>query len=83
MVFGDFDADGLTGLAILVRALRRFGIEPIPYVPSRLDEGHGLSRKAIAAAVEAGVARDRDRRLRLDQRTGDRGGAGAPGSTSS
>jgi single-stranded-DNA-specific exonuclease len=55
MVFGDFDADGLTGLAILVRALRRFGIEAIPYVPSRLDEGHGLSRKAIAAAVEAGV----------------------------
>ena len=55
MVFGDFDADGLTGLAILVRALRRFGIEVIPYVPSRLDEGHGLSRKAIAAAVEAGV----------------------------
>src|SRR6478672_13932860 len=55
MVFGDFDADGLTGLAILVRALRRFGVEAIPYVPSRLDEGHGLSRKAIAAAVEAGV----------------------------
>ena len=55
MVFGDFDADGLTGLAILVRALRRFGIEAVPYVPSRLDEGHGLSRKAIAAAVEAGV----------------------------
>jgi single-stranded-DNA-specific exonuclease len=52
MVFGDFDADGLTGLAILVRALRRLGVNARPYVPSRLDEGHGLSRKAIEVARE-------------------------------
>ncbi len=55
MVFGDFDADGLTGLAILTLALRRFGVAVVPYVPSRLDEGHGLSLAAIDAAVEAGV----------------------------
>ena len=55
MVFGDFDADGLTGLAILVRVLARLGVDVIRYVPSRLDEGHGLSRKAIDAAVEAGA----------------------------
>jgi len=55
MVFGDFDADGLTGLAILVRALRRWGMDPLPYVPSRLDEGHGLSAKAIDAARAAGA----------------------------
>jgi len=55
MVFGDFDADGLTGLAILVRALRRWGMDPLPYVPSRLDEGHGLSPKAIDAARAAGA----------------------------
>jgi single-stranded-DNA-specific exonuclease len=54
IVFGDFDADGLTGLAILVRALGRLGIDAIPYVPSRLEEGHGLSLRAIAAATEAG-----------------------------
>ncbi len=53
LVFGDFDADGLTGLAIMVRALRRLGIDTIPYVPSRVDEGHGLSRKALAAAAAA------------------------------
>ena len=53
MVFGDFDADGLTGLAIMVRALKFLGIDVLPYVPSRLDEGHGLSRQAIAAANEA------------------------------
>jgi len=55
MVFGDFDADGLTGLAIMVRALRRWGMDPLPYVPSRLDEGHGLSRKALDAALAAGA----------------------------
>ena len=55
MIFGDFDADGLTGLAILVRALRRWGVDPVPYVPSRLDEGHGLSAKALVAARTAGA----------------------------
>src|SRR4051794_787646 len=43
MVFGDFDADGLTGLAQLVITFRRLGLETIPYVPSRVEEGHGLS----------------------------------------
>ena len=55
LVFGDFDADGLTGLAILVLALRRFGVDALPYVPSRLEEGHGLSLAGLDAAAEAGV----------------------------
>lgn len=55
MVFGDFDADGLTGLATMVRALRFLAVDVLPYVPSRLDEGHGLSRQALAAATEAGA----------------------------
>ena len=55
-VFGDFDADGLTGLAILTIALRRFGVTVVPYVPSRLDEGHGLSLVAIDAAVASGAS---------------------------
>ena len=55
MVFGDFDADGLTGLAIMVRALRGLGMDPLAWVPSRLDEGHGLSLRAVDAAIEAGA----------------------------
>lgn len=55
LVFGDFDADGITGLAILTLALRAFGVEVIPYVPSRLDEGHGLSLAAVEAADRAGA----------------------------
>ncbi len=55
LVFGDFDADGITGLAILTITFRRLGLETIPYVPSRLDEGHGLSLAAVDAAVAAGA----------------------------
>ncbi len=54
LAFGDFDADGLTGLAIMVRALRAFGLDVEPYVPSRLDEGHGLSLRAVDTAESAG-----------------------------
>ncbi len=54
MVFGDFDADGLTGLAIMTRVLRRLGIAVEPYVPSRQDEGHGLSLAAVERAVATG-----------------------------
>ncbi|MFL5673478.1 MAG: single-stranded-DNA-specific exonuclease RecJ, partial [Chloroflexota bacterium] len=56
LVFGDFDADGLTGLAIMTIALRRYGVAVDPYVPSRLDEGHGLSLAAIEAAALAGAS---------------------------
>lgn len=56
LVFGDFDADGLTGLAILVIALRRLGLATEPYVPSRSDEGHGLSLLAVRRARELGCS---------------------------
>jgi single-stranded-DNA-specific exonuclease len=56
LVFGDFDADGITGLAILTLALRAIGLEAIPYVPSRLEEGHGLSLAAVEAAIAAGAS---------------------------
>jgi single-stranded-DNA-specific exonuclease len=56
LVFGDFDADGLTGLAVMTLALRRFGVAVEPYVPSRLDEGHGLSMAALDAAVTLGAS---------------------------
>jgi single-stranded-DNA-specific exonuclease len=54
LIFGDFDADGLTGLAILTLALRRLGIDTEPYVPSREHEGHGLSARAVDRAAAEG-----------------------------
>jgi single-stranded-DNA-specific exonuclease len=54
LVLGDFDADGLTGLAILTEALQHLGISVEPYVPDRTGEGHGLSMAAVERAREAG-----------------------------
>jgi single-stranded-DNA-specific exonuclease len=51
MVYGDFDADGLAGLAILTIALRRVGLDAAPYAPERLGDGHGLSLRAIDRAA--------------------------------
>ena len=55
-VFGDFDADGVTGTALLVRALSRLGLRVVPYVPHRVEEGHGLSPQAVDHMRRAGVA---------------------------
>ncbi len=54
LVLGDFDADGLTGLAILSEALGWLGITTEPYVPDRSGEGHGLSLAAVEHARAAG-----------------------------
>ncbi len=54
LVVGDFDADGLTGLAILVTALRRLGLDASGHVPSRVEDGHGLPRRALELARAEG-----------------------------
>ena len=54
LVFGDFDADGISGLATMTLALRALGLRVEPYIPSRLDEGHGLSLRAVDTAIELG-----------------------------
>jgi single-stranded-DNA-specific exonuclease len=54
LVYGDFDADGLAGMAILTIALRRLGLDTAPYAPERLGDGHGLSRRAIELAATEG-----------------------------
>jgi single-stranded-DNA-specific exonuclease len=54
LVYGDFDADGLSGLSILVLALRALGLDATPYVPERLGDGHGLSTRAIELAAMEG-----------------------------
>jgi single-stranded-DNA-specific exonuclease len=54
LVYGDFDADGLTGLSIMVLALRSLGMDVAPYVPERLGDGHGLSLRAIERAAGEG-----------------------------
>ena len=46
-VYGDFDVDGVTATVILVEGLSRLGAEVIPYIPDRVNEGHGLKISAL------------------------------------
>jgi single-stranded-DNA-specific exonuclease len=46
-VYGDFDVDGVTAIVILVEGLSRLGTEVIPYIPDRINEGHGLKISAL------------------------------------
>ena len=55
-VFGDFDADGTTGTALLAEGLETLGANVIPYIPHRVKEGHGLSESAIKFLNEQGVS---------------------------
>ena len=48
-VYGDFDAEGVTGTALLVKALRRYGLETRSYIPHRVTEGHGSSSPSTVA----------------------------------
>ena len=46
-VHGDYDVDGVCSTAVLVRALRDLGAEVRPRLPSRTDDGYGLSRRTV------------------------------------
>lgn len=47
VVYGDYDADGITSVAVLVKFLRDIHADVFYYIPDRIDEGYGLNKKAI------------------------------------
>ena len=47
VVYGDYDADGLTATCLLTRFFQELGLLCIPYIPDRLTEGYGLNQKAL------------------------------------
>ncbi len=47
VVYGDYDVDGITSTALLVRYLRSRGLETLPYIPDRQDEGYGINKAAV------------------------------------
>jgi single-stranded-DNA-specific exonuclease len=55
-VFGDYDVDGVCATAMLVRTLRALGADPLWELPSRFDEGYGLSTAAVERLAARGVA---------------------------
>ncbi|MCP4250715.1 MAG: single-stranded-DNA-specific exonuclease RecJ [bacterium] len=55
VLYGDYDVDGITGLAILWRLLSRAGADVGFYVPHRLEEGYGLNPDAIRKLADEGA----------------------------
>jgi single-stranded-DNA-specific exonuclease len=55
-VYGDFDADGITGTALLVQGLSRLGGKVTPYIPHRLTEGYGLKIAALEKLKQQGIS---------------------------
>ena len=54
-IFGDYDVDGATSAALMVRFLRQGGIEPIVHIPDRLFEGYGPNVEAVRALAARGA----------------------------
>jgi len=55
-VYGDFDADGITGTALLVQGLSSLGVKVTPYIPHRLTEGYGLKVAALENLHRQGIS---------------------------
>ena len=54
VVYGDYDADGMTGTSLLLSCLRLLGAEASFYVPNRLEEGYGLNHEALRGIAQRG-----------------------------
>ena len=56
VVYGDYDADGITGTALLYECLTLLGGQASYYVPHRIDEGYGLHDDALRTLAERGAS---------------------------
>ena len=54
VIYGDYDADGVTATALLVDVLRRIGASVGHYIPNRFNEGYGLNNDALTKIRERG-----------------------------
>ena len=55
MVYGDYDVDGCTAVALVYKFLQQFYSNIEYYIPDRYDEGYGVSKKAVEYAAASGV----------------------------
>lgn len=55
LIFGDYDVDGTTAVALVYKFIRNFYSNIDYYIPTRYDEGYGVTRPAIDMAVEQDV----------------------------
>jgi single-stranded-DNA-specific exonuclease len=55
VVYGDFDADGVTATVLLVQTLEALGAQVRPYIPHRVDEGYGLHQDTLTQLAHDGA----------------------------
>ena len=55
LVYGDYDVDGCTAVALVYKFLQQFYSNVDYYIPDRYDEGYGVSKKGLEYASETGV----------------------------
>ena len=55
LVYGDYDVDGCTSVALVYKFLQQFYSNIDYYIPDRYDEGYGVSKKSLEYARETGV----------------------------
>lgn len=57
LIYGDFDADGVTSTVLLLKAFKKFGLKKIDfYLPDREKDGYGLNKKVIENFQKKGVS---------------------------
>jgi single-stranded-DNA-specific exonuclease len=56
VIYGDYDADGMTATGLLYNCLRLLGADVGYYVPNRLDEGYGLNDEALRQLADRGAS---------------------------
>ncbi len=55
MIFGDYDVDGITSTALMHNFLVENGLNPDYFIPNRVDDGYGFSKKGINIAIERNI----------------------------
>ena len=54
-IYGDYDVDGITSLSIVYSYLTAQGVDCLPYIPDRIDEGYGVNHEAVEQLANSGV----------------------------
>jgi len=55
MIFGDYDVDGITALALLKTTLGNLGLDVVHYLPHRIREGYGLNKNILHIAKQKNI----------------------------
>ena len=55
LVYGDYDADGITSTVLLVETLISMGANVSSYIPNRFEEGYGPNKEAFTKIIDSGI----------------------------